>query len=83
MNFTAKFALLFVVFVDLLGQGLVFPILNSLIMETDSGFLPKGTTDAVRHFNFGLVIGIFFLSWFFGSCTFQNYPTRSGEKMPC
>ena len=29
----AKITLLFVVFVGLIGQGLVFPIINSLIME--------------------------------------------------
>jgi hypothetical protein len=29
----AKIALMFVVFVDLIGQGLVFPIINSLIMD--------------------------------------------------
>jgi predicted MFS family arabinose efflux permease len=80
MKFTAKFALLFVVFVDLLGQGLVFPILNSLIMETDSGFLPKDTTDAVRHMNFGLVIGIFFLSWFFGVMYLSKLSDAIGRK---
>lgn len=80
MNFTAKFALLFVVFVDLLGQGLVFPILNSLIMETDSGFLPKDTSDAARHLNFGLVIGIFFLSWFFGVMYLSKLSDAIGRK---
>ncbi len=33
MSFMAKVALLFVVFVDLISQGLVFPILNELIMD--------------------------------------------------
>lgn len=37
----AKITLLFVVFVDLIGQGLVFPVLNGLIMEPDAGFLPR------------------------------------------
>ena len=52
------------VFVDLLGQGLVFPIINALIMESDSSFLPNGTSDATRHLYYGLVIGAFFLCWF-------------------
>lgn len=29
----AKFALLFAGVIDLLGQGLVFPVINALIME--------------------------------------------------
>lgn len=32
MNPIAKFALLALVFVDLIGQGLVFPIINELVM---------------------------------------------------
>jgi DHA1 family tetracycline resistance protein-like MFS transporter len=45
----AKITLLFVVFVDLIGQGLVFPIINSLIIEPTGDFLPKSASDAVRH----------------------------------
>jgi MFS transporter, DHA1 family, tetracycline resistance protein len=55
MSIAAKITLLFVVFVDLIGQGLVFPVLN--IMEPDAGFLPKDTPESVRHFDYGLVIG--------------------------
>ncbi len=67
MSWPAKFALLFVVFVDLLGQGLVFPIINAMIMEPSSSFLPQSASDATRHLNYGLVIGIFFLCWFLGA----------------
>lgn len=45
MSATAKVTLLFVVFVDIIGQGLVFPIINDLIMEPSSGFLPEGTSE--------------------------------------
>lgn len=67
MSTPAKLALLFVVFVDLLGQGLVFPIINSLIMEPSSTFLAHDAKDSTRHLTYGLVIGIFFLSWFIGA----------------
>ena len=66
MSPAAKITLLFVVFVDLIGQGLVFPIINTLIMEPAAGFLPEQTSIARRHFDYGLVIGSFFLAWFFG-----------------
>lgn len=62
----AKVTLLFVVFVDLLGQGLVFPIFNSLMMEPTGDFLPVATSNADRHIDDGLVIDIFFLAWFLG-----------------
>lgn len=67
MSTLAKFTLLFVVFVDLLGQGLVFPIINGLVMETGSPLLAADTPTSQRHVYFGLVIGIFFLAWFIGA----------------
>ncbi|WP_422374565.1 MFS transporter [Roseibium sp.] len=80
MSFFAKVTLLFVVFVDLLGQGLVFPILNSLIMEPGTGLLPKDTSEAARHFDYGLIIGVFFLCWFFGAPYISKLSDVIGRK---
>lgn len=80
MTKIAKITLLFVVFVDLIGQGLVFPIINSLIMETSSGFLPESTPVGRRHFYYGLVIGCFFLSWFLGVVYVSKVSDSIGRK---
>ncbi len=80
MSKIAKITLLFVVFVDLIGQGLVFPIINSLIMETKSGFLPDATRMGRRHFYYGLVIGCFFLSWFLGVVYVSKVSDSIGRK---
>ena len=80
MTTLAKFALLAVVFVDLLGQGLVFPIINTLMMDPQQSFLPASTPDAVRHFDYGLVIGIFFLSWFLGAAYISRISDAIGRK---
>ncbi|MEM7088794.1 MAG: MFS transporter [Pseudomonadota bacterium] len=80
MTRIAKITLLFVVFVDLIGQGLVFPIINSLIMETKSGFLPNTTPEGTRHFYYGLVIGCFFLSWFLGVVYVSKVSDSIGRK---
>lgn len=80
MSFPAKFALLFIVFLDLLGQGLVFPIINALIMEPTSSFLPSSASDATRHLNYGLVIGIFFLAWFLGAPYIAKLSDVIGRK---
>lgn len=80
MSRAAKVTLLFVVFVDLIGQGLVFPIINALIMETKSGFLPESTPMGRRHFYFGLVIGCFFLSWFLGVVYVAKVSDSIGRK---
>ena len=80
MSAIAKITLLFVVFVDIIGQGLVFPIINGLIMEPSSGFLPEGTSETARHVNYGLVIGIFFLAWFFGVVYVAKISDSIGRK---
>lgn len=80
MSTAAKITLLFVVFVDLIGQGLVFPIINGLIMGPDSGFLPRDTSDTARHLDYGLVIGIFFLAWFLGVVYVAKLSDAIGRK---
>jgi DHA1 family tetracycline resistance protein-like MFS transporter len=72
--------LLFVVFVDLIGQGLVFPIINSLIMDPATGFLPPHASSAQRHVDYGLVIGIFFLAWFLGVVYVAKLSDSIGRK---
>jgi len=80
MAAAAKITLMFVVFVDLIGQGLVFPIINTLVMDPSSGFLPGSTTTTMRHFNYGLVIGVFFLSWFLGVVYVAKVSDAIGRK---
>ena len=80
MTGIAKITLMFVVFVDLIGQGLVFPIINTLIMDPSSGLLPKDASMATRHFNYGLVIGIFFLAWFLGVVYISKVSDSIGRK---
>lgn len=80
MSTAAKISLLFVVFIDLLGQGLVFPIINALIMEPSSTFLPHDASDATRHTTYGLVIGIFFLLWFLGAPYISKLSDVIGRK---
>ena len=80
MSRVAKFALMFIVFVDMIGQGLVFPIINALIMEPSSSLLPNTASDATRHFNYGLVIGVFFLMWFLGAPYISKLSDVIGRK---
>ncbi len=76
----SKFALLFVVFVDLVGQGIIFPIINALIMEPHSGFMAPDTPQATRHFSYGLVIAVFYLSWFLGAVYVSKLSDSIGRK---
>jgi len=79
MNF-ARFALLFVVFLDIMSQGLVIPVLTTILLNADQGFLPAHTTTAARQFDFGLVMGVFFLSWFLGAAYISKLSDSIGRK---
>ena len=80
MTTMAKITLMFVVFVDLIGQGLVFPIINTLIMDPSSEFLPDSTSIGIRHFDYGLVVGTFFLAWFLGVVYVAKVSDSIGRK---
>ncbi|WP_298775335.1 MFS transporter [uncultured Shewanella sp.] len=80
MTRLCRFALVAVVFVDLMGQGLVFPIINELMMSQSVAFLPAGVSDATRHFLYGLVIGIFFIAWFLGAVYIAKLSDSIGRK---
>ncbi len=75
-----RLALLAVVFVDLLGQGLVFPIFTSLMMDPTVGFLPAATSAAERELSYGIVIGVFFIFWFFGVAYVAKASDLIGRK---
>ena len=40
----AIFALMFTCFVDVMGQGLAFPIFAALLMQPNAGFLQAGVS---------------------------------------
>ena len=52
----AVLALMIVCFVDVMGQGLAFPIFNQLMLQTGSGFLPAGTTEDEGEKLYGIAV---------------------------
>ena len=77
----AIFALIFVCFVDVMGQGLAFPIFDALLLKPGSSFLAVGTSQAQAEFLYGIAIGTFFLTWFFGSIYIARLSDSIGRKL--
>lgn len=75
-----QFALLSVVFLDIMSQALVIPILNTVIMDPAHGFLPVDTPRANRQFDFGLLMGIFYLCWFLGAAYISKISDSIGRR---
>ncbi len=77
----AVLALMFVCFVDVMGQGLAFPIFDQLMLEQGSGFLPAGTSEAEGETLYGVAIGTFFITWFFGAIYIARLSDSIGRKL--
>lgn len=72
--------LFLVLFIDGMGLGLLFPIINSILIEPGAGFLPESTSDVLRNFYYGLTIGIFMICWFFGAAILGDLSDSIGRK---
>lgn len=73
-------ALYLVVMLDVSGQGILFPALNTLIIDPANDFLPKDTSSELRNFYYGLIIGSFFFCWFFGATMIASFSDDVGRK---
>ena len=72
--------LLFTVFMDSLGFGLVFPIFSPLIVNNEGGIFTDEVTLAVRGLVFGLLVSSFCLGQFFGGPILGALSDKLGRK---
>jgi MFS transporter, DHA1 family, tetracycline resistance protein len=79
--FASAGPLLLVLLIDGMGLGLVFPILNGLIFDAQSGFLSGAyLTPLVQNLIYGAIVGIFMLCWFFGAAILGDLSDKIGRK---
>ncbi len=79
-SLTTILPLFLVLFIDGMGLGLLFPILNTILIEPNAGFLPIDTSIGVRDFCYGITIGIFMICWFFGAAILGDLSDNVGRK---
>lgn len=72
--------LFLILFIDSMGLGLVIPLLNTLIVNPQSGFFPTGLSMNMRNFIFGSTMGVFMLCWFFGASFLGDLSDQIGRK---
>src|SRR5260221_8748022 len=78
--FTSAAPLFLAIFVDGMGLGLLFPILNTLLVDPQAGFINVNLNLSMRHFAFGATISIYMLCWFFGAAYLGDLSDIIGRK---
>lgn len=73
------FSLFFTVLIDLLGVGLIIPILAPLFQNTN-GILPMDASDTTRTIMMGLLYATYPLMQFFGAPLLGTWSDRYGRK---
>jgi len=73
-------SLMLVLFIDGMGQGLIFPILVKAFLYKGSYHFLAGNSDSWNTFVYGMVLGSFFIAWFFGSLFLGDFSDSIGRK---
>ncbi len=73
-------ALFLVLFIDGLGQGILFPILADALINKSTAVLAVNATLETREFLYGLLIGVFFFCWFLGAAVLGDLSDSIGRK---
>ncbi len=79
-SLSSMLPLFFVLLIDGMGLGLLFPILNTILIDPQAGFLSIDTSMGVRDFCYGVTIGIFMICWFFGAAILGDLSDSIGRK---
>lgn len=72
--------LFIVLFLDGMGLGIVFPILNGILQSPASHFFSSAFSAQERSFIYGIVIMVFMLCWFVGSTVLGDFSDKVGRK---
>lgn len=68
------------VFIDLLGIGIIIPVIPALFFEPSSGFFSEAIPELRRNILYGLLIGIYPFMQFFGAPVLGALSDRHGRR---
>lgn len=69
-----------IVLLDMLGVGIIIPVLPALFMTPETSILPPETSDAQRSIWYGYLVAIYPLMQFFGAPVLGALSDRHGRK---
>jgi DHA1 family tetracycline resistance protein-like MFS transporter len=71
---------LFIVFLDWMGIGLVYPIFSSIIFHPDSSILDPSVSDSVRGWYLGILLAVMSIAQFFSSPILGCFSDQKGRR---
>ena len=74
------FTIFLTVFIDMLGVGIIIPILPALFFEPETSIVPLSMSEDQRSFLYGALLGVFPLMQFFGAPMLGSLSDRYGRK---
>jgi DHA1 family tetracycline resistance protein-like MFS transporter len=72
--------LMMLIIIEVMGIGIIFPILPQLFIAKSSPLLPVVTSDSIRHFYYGLSIALLPVGMFFGTPYLGALSDKYGRK---
>lgn len=72
--------LLLTVFLDVVGLGIIIPVLAIVFIDHEQSILPASATDAVRQIYFGFLVAAYPAAQFFGASILGAMSDRYGRK---
>ena len=72
--------LFFVIAIDSMGLGILFPIMSDLLISPHAHFLSADTSNFNRELLYGVTVGIYMIAWFFGSAVLGDLSDFIGRK---
>ncbi|WP_151193617.1 MFS transporter [Cysteiniphilum sp. JM-1] len=73
--------LMLTIVIDVMGVGLVFPVIPEIMMSKQSPFFGVNTADSLRNFYYGLSMAVWPLGIFIGSAIIGRLSDKYGRKL--
>ncbi len=79
-NKVSLWLVLFVVFLDWMGIGLVYPIFSSMLFHPDYSILDPAVSETVRGWYLGILLAVMSISQFFSSPIIGSFSDQKGRR---
>jgi MFS transporter, DHA1 family, tetracycline resistance protein len=71
---------LFIVFLDWIGLGLVYPIFSTMLFHSESGMLDPSVSESTRNWYLGSLLAVMSITQFFSSPILGSFSDQKGRR---